>query len=94
MKEDVPKIGILEYFIDMDIGTCSCSQGSNGAACKHQAAVAKHFKIASVNIAPIHSKQARKIYATGKTMCLEHSNKIICSQFITYICIPQLWKRR
>ena len=74
MKEDVPKIGMLEYFIDMDIGTCSCLRGSNGAACKHQAAVAKHFKIASVNIAPIHSKQARKIYAkiaTGTTMCLD-----------------------
>ena len=74
MKEDIPKIGMLEYFMDIDIGTCSCSRGSNGAAYKHQVAVANHFKIASVNISPIHSKQARKIYAkiaTGKTMCLD-----------------------
>ena len=56
----------------MELGICSCSKGSIGAACKHQAAVAKKFSISSVNIAPVHSKEARMQYATlatGKALC-------------------------
>ena len=47
----------------MDIGVCSCSKGFNGAACKHQAAVAKAFNICTVNLAPYYSKEARKMFA-------------------------------
>ena len=42
---------------------CSCSRGYSGAACKHQAAVAKAFNICSVNLAPYYSKEARKTFA-------------------------------
>ena len=60
---DVEKIGELEYVVDMDIGVCSCSKGFNGAACKHQAAVAKAFNVCTVNLAPYYSKEARKMFA-------------------------------
>ena len=68
---EVKEIGELEYVVDMEQGICSCSKGSTGAACKHQAAVAKEFNVSSVNIAPIHSKEARMRYAvlaTGKAL--------------------------
>ena len=72
---DVKNIGELEYFVDMDIGVCSCSRGYSGAACKHQAAVAKAFNICSVNLAPYYSKEARKMFADlamgGKSMATE-----------------------
>jgi len=72
---DVKNIGELEYFVDMDIGVCSCSRGFNGAACKHQAAVAKAFNVCSVNLAPYYSKEARKTFADlamgGKVMATE-----------------------
>ena len=42
---------------------CSCSKGFNGAACKHQAAVAKAFNVCTVNLAPYYSKEARKMFA-------------------------------
>ena len=51
----------------MELGVCSCPKGTVGAACKHQAAVAKTFNIASVNIAPIHSKEACMQYAVLAT---------------------------
>ena len=65
--EEVKQIEELEYIVDMELGVCSCPKGSIGAACKHQAAVAKNFNIASVNIAPIHSKEARMQYAVLAT---------------------------
>lgn len=36
----------------MEIGLCSCPTGLTGAACRHQAAVAKNYKLATVNVAP------------------------------------------
>ena len=63
VTEDVENIGELEYLVDMDIGVCSCSRGCNGAACKHQVAVAKAFSICPVNLAPYYSKEARKMFA-------------------------------
>ena len=54
--KNVDKQPIIHYIVDMELEVCSCSKGTIGAACKHQAAVAKTFNIASVNIAPIHSK--------------------------------------
>ena len=53
----------FEYLVDMELGICSCSTGSNGAAYKHQAAIAKKFQIACLNIAPMHSKEARHTFA-------------------------------
>ena len=67
VKLEVKQIGELEYVVDMELGMCSCSKGSIGAACKHQAAVAKQFNISSLNIAPVHSKEARMQYATLAT---------------------------
>ena len=43
---------------------CSCSVGQTGAACKHQAAIAKRFKIATLNIVPIHCKATRQLFVT------------------------------
>jgi hypothetical protein len=51
----------------MELIICSCSKGSTGAVCKHQATVAKQFSTSSVNIAPVHSKAARMQYATIAT---------------------------
>ena len=34
----------FEWLVVMEIGICSCPTGCTGAACRHQAAVAKHFK--------------------------------------------------
>ena len=60
----------------MDIGTCLCVQGWNGARCKHQAAVAKKYKICSLNLAPFYSKEMRQMFAIlamceGSTMDAE-----------------------
>ena len=53
----------IEFLVDMEIGTCSCIKGVTGLECKHQAAVAKHYKVHSVNIPPFFSKQARQTFA-------------------------------
>ena len=53
----------LEFFVDVDIGCCSCPVGFSGAACKHQAAIAIKYKIFAVNIPPFHSKEARYFFA-------------------------------
>ena len=43
----------MTCLVDMEIGICSCAIGCSGAACKHQAAVAKHFKLITINVAPV-----------------------------------------
>ena len=53
----------FHFLVDMEIGTCSCLQGYKGSECKHQAAVAKKFKIFAVNIPPFFSKEARRLFA-------------------------------
>ena len=63
----IKPIGELEYVVDMELGMCSCSKGSIGAACKHQAAVTKQFNVSSVNTAAVHSKEARMQYAVLAT---------------------------
>ena len=66
VQEEIPcnkSKTIFDYVVDMELGMCSCTRGSTGAACRHQAAVAKHFKLASVSIPPVHSKESRHIYA-------------------------------
>jgi len=55
---------VNEYLVEMEIGICSCHTGSTGAACKHQAAVAKLYKLATVNVAPVHSVETRHLFAT------------------------------
>ncbi len=42
----------VSYRVDMEIGTCSCDIGKNGALCSHQAAVVLHYNIASVYFVP------------------------------------------
>lgn len=41
-----------QYTVDMAVGVCSCHDGVTGGACKHQAAIVKHFKVASGNFLP------------------------------------------
>ena len=55
---------IFDFFVDMEVGTCSCIRGVRGSECKHQAAIAKSGKIYSVNIPPFFSKTARRTFAT------------------------------
>ena len=43
------KIFKVDFLCDMELGICSCTTGSTGAACRHQVAAAKHFKLVSVN---------------------------------------------
>ena len=57
---DVEKIGELEYVVDMDIGVCSCSKGFNGAACKHQAAVAKAFNVCNSKLSTILLQRSKE----------------------------------
>ena len=71
VKVQVKDIGELDYVVDMELGICLCSKGSTGAACKHQAIVAKQFNITTLTLLPLHSKEARMQYAilaTGKSM--------------------------
>jgi len=49
-----------QYFVDMDIGVCSCSRGFDRAACKHRATVAKAFNVCSVNLAPYYVLKGSK----------------------------------
>ena len=70
---------MLDYLVDMEIGICSCPTGSTGAACKHQAAVAKHFKLVSINVAPVHSKETRHLFAVIARGGRKHSAyKFLC----------------
>ena len=62
--ETVEDIGELDYTVDMELCTCSCSVGQTGAACKHQAAIAKRYNISSLNLIPISCKVTRQLYAT------------------------------
>ena len=54
----------MEYVVDMELGTCSCTVGCSGAACRHQAMVAEQFQLSSVTIAPVHSVEQRHTFAT------------------------------
>lgn len=57
------------YAVDMDIGLCTCPRGSTGGPCKHQRAVAKKFRITSINIIPVHAPDLRQkllFVATGR----------------------------
>ncbi len=70
MKQ-VPNIGLLEYVADicMELGTCSCTTGCTGVACRHQAALAKKFEVKTLNMPPLHDKHTRQtlaILAQGK----------------------------
>lgn len=42
----------LVYIVDMQLGTCTCTHGIDGAPCFHQAAVSKHFHVHSINSIP------------------------------------------
>lgn len=42
----------LVYTVDMQLGTCTCARGIDGAPCSHQAAVSKHFHVHSINSIP------------------------------------------
>ena len=57
VTEDVENIGKSEYFVNIDIGACSCSRSCNRATCEHKAAVAKAFSICSDNLVPYYSKE-------------------------------------
>ncbi|KAG1662103.1 hypothetical protein GQR58_021112 [Nymphon striatum] len=59
----------VEYFVDMSISTCTCAVGLNGALCKHQYAVVKHFNESSLNFLPLRDPQMPKhllFFATGQ----------------------------
>ena len=69
VQEDISNIGMVEYVVDMELGTCSCSTGCTGAACRHQAALAMKFEVKSINLPPLHAKETRHtlaILAQGK----------------------------
>ena len=37
------KAEIIDFLVNMEVGTCSCIRGVTGSECKHQAAIAKKF---------------------------------------------------
>ena len=55
---------IMDFLVDMEVGTCSCIRGVTGSECEHQAAIAKEYNIYAVNIPSFFSKTARKTFAT------------------------------
>ncbi len=61
------------YEVDMQLGACSCPRGSDGSPCSHQAAVSKHFHVASINSVPTLFPEKRRELATialgSKAVC-------------------------
>ncbi|XP_014663444.1 PREDICTED: uncharacterized protein LOC106806104 [Priapulus caudatus] len=53
-KEDVT------YYIEMSISLCTCCAGINGAPCKHQYAVVRHFNVSSLNFLPLNDPVMRQ----------------------------------
>lgn len=54
------------YFVDMNIGVCSCFVGSSGKICKHQAAVIETFNIENAcNTLTVNIKELLYKIATG-----------------------------
>ena len=45
------------YYINVELGTCSCPVGICGSPCKHQVFVLQELKIPSVNFAPEYSAE-------------------------------------
>ncbi len=46
----------------MELGICNCNADQDGSPCSHQAAVAKHYHVTSVNCIPICPK-SRQVLA-------------------------------
>ena len=80
-KQQVHKVGRTVYTVpsayvasathtvDMDVGLCTCLVGRTGCGCKHQAAVAHMYKLATTNQMPQFSPHLRRLLycvATGK----------------------------
>lgn len=53
----------LVYVVDMSVGVCTCKRGIDGSPCSHQAAIAIHYNIASINCIPTLAANVRQIYA-------------------------------
>ena len=49
------------YTVDMDVGLCTCLVGRTGCGCKHQAAVAHMYKLATTNQTPQFSPHLRRL---------------------------------
>ena len=47
------------YVVDMVNGMCTCAVGINGAPCKHQYAITKHYKVCSFNFFPLDDEKMR-----------------------------------
>lgn len=61
--------GINTYYVNNEIGTCSCIIGSNGSPCKHQYAVVTTYQLSSERFIPLNDSIAKeKLYfiATGQ----------------------------
>ena len=56
-----------EYTVDIGKGFCTCSLGFNGQPtgepCRHQAAVAKKYKLPALNVIPTFSADGRYLFA-------------------------------
>ena len=64
-------IAMVRYVVDMDVGMCNCSVGSDGSVCKHQYFVWLYRHKKSVNFIPFLDPAQRKEYsyiATGKVL--------------------------
>eukprot|EP00057_Strongylocentrotus_purpuratus_P017237 XP_011671711.1 PREDICTED: uncharacterized protein LOC105441859 [Strongylocentrotus purpuratus] len=58
-----------KYNVDTEIGVCTCITGMNGAPCKHQYAVVRHFNETSLNFLPLrdpHLREHMLFLATGQ----------------------------
>jgi len=61
------KFAEIEYTVDVEKGICSCSLGyygqPTGEPCRHQAAVARKFKLQALNAVPMFCSEGRYLYA-------------------------------
>jgi hypothetical protein len=68
VRSESDKDKMYDVHVDKDLSMCSCFKGFNGAPCKHQFAVLKHFGVSSMNFLPRYDERLRKhllFLATG-----------------------------
>ena len=50
---------LFEFFVDVEVGTCSCIKGLTRCECKHQAAIAKEGKLIQLTFLPFFFESSK-----------------------------------
>ena len=80
------------YTVDMDVGLCTCLVGRTGCGCKHQAAVAHMYKLATINQMPQFSSHLRRLLYCSTALLLYCSTALLlyCSTALLLYCSTAL----